>query len=332
MITAADLLHLPFTPDLTAGGITCACRSLIYDAGRGERSQADCLRSIVAEMAVELAFRRHLSAQDIPFHLLESAPFSRTDRYSLSLGGHRCELKSFLISRREHILQLGKRPALALKSPALVPIEEFAKEDCKPDDITIFGLLLGVVASTWEEVDKAAAAGQPLSLVHQLPERWSCPEEWRPLEKLVLKSEDIRPIRVEIGGQDSGREFIATTLDLPPKTRVPADQNFNSLAYVQAASRPRGRIGLHSPSCGEATIIAQQSWSNIWVYGMDILLMGWLSHEEYQRKAKVLNAGMKPFLHDRTGKKNLLVPMEELNPLGPLFSRIRAWAGGLKKS
>jgi hypothetical protein len=331
MITTADLLHLPYTPDLTACGITYACRSLAYGSSLRD-TLADNLRCMVGGMAVVLAFRRHLAAQDVPFHLLESAPFSRIDRYALSLGGHRCELKSFLITRREDILQIGKRPALALKSPALVPIEEFAKEDCKPDDITIFGLLLGVVASCWEEIDKAAAAGQPISLVHPLPKKWSCPEEWRHLEKLVLKSEDKIPIRVEIGGQDAGREFIATTLDLPPKTRVPVEQNFHSLAYIQSTSRPGARIGLHSATCGEAIIIPHQSWSNIWVYGMNILLMGWLSHEEFQRKARVLNAGMKPFLHDRTEKKTLVVPMEELNPLGPLFSRIRAWAGGLKKS
>jgi hypothetical protein len=55
--------------------------------------------------------------------------------------------------------------------------------------------------------------------------------------------------------------------------------------------------------------------------------MGWITHEEYQSKSKVLNAGMHTFQNDRTRVKNLLVPMAELNPLKPLFARVRAWAG-----
>ncbi len=328
MISEKDILHLPYTPDLTAGGITCACRSLAFNSSIVKHPSSDILRRIVGGMAVELAFRRHLAAQDIPFHLLGTAPFSSTHRYDLSLGGHRCELKPYLITRRDHIIQLRKSPAVALQAPALLAVKEFVEEGRRPDDVYIFAILLGVVASTWGDVNKAAAAGQPISMIHPLPSEWSCPAEWLPLEKLVLKSEGEHPINVEIGGQNVGREFISSALNLLPKTRVLADQNFHSLAYIQTASRPGVRIGLHSPTRGAAYIIPNQAWTNIWVYGMDIYLLGWLSHEEFQRKSKVMNAGMHAFFHDRTEGKNLLVPMEELNPLGPLFSRIRAWAGG----
>jgi hypothetical protein len=34
MITARDFIHLPFTPDLTKGGIACACRPLNCTSGR----------------------------------------------------------------------------------------------------------------------------------------------------------------------------------------------------------------------------------------------------------------------------------------------------------
>jgi hypothetical protein len=65
---------------------------------------------------------------------------------------------------------------------------------------------------------------------------------------------------------------------------------------------------------------------------MDIMLTGWLTHEEYQRKAKVLNAGMRTLQYDSTRIKNLLVPMVELNPLLPLFNRVRVWAEPFMKS
>jgi hypothetical protein len=154
---------------------------------------------------------------------------------------------------------------------------------------------------------------------------------------LALKSECETPITVEIGGMDAEREFVTATMELPPRTRVPVEQTFYSLAYVHAMHRPEARIGLHSPvrevapvpaRDGDPYLIPSHEWGNIWVYGMDILLTGWLMHEEYRRKASVLNAGMHTFQYDRTRMKNLLVPISKLNPLGELFEKVRAWEAG----
>ncbi len=325
MLSPSEILHLPYTPDLTEGGIAYACRSLAYTYDRMGGSPVDRLRRIVAGVAVELAFRRYLGEQAIPFDVLGATPFTHPDRYDVSLGGHRCDLKSFHISRRQQIAQLRQDPALVLQAPALVPLDQFAAEGHKPDDLYIFAFLLGVTAASQEDADKAVAAGQPTYLIHPLPDEWARPVNWIPLEKLALKSECETPITVEIGGQDAGREFVTATLELPPKKRVPVEQSFYSLAYIHAARRPEARIGLHSPLRVEAYIVPAHAWGNIWVYGMDILLTGWLTHEEYRRKAKVLNAGMRTLQYDRTRVKNLLVPMAELNPLTPLFDRVRAW-------
>ncbi len=325
MITKSDLLHLPYTPDLSVGGIAYACRSMAYTYDRMGGSPVERLRRIVGGVAVELAFRRYLSEQGIPFDVLGATPFTRPDRYDVSLGGHRCDLKSFLITRRSQINRLRQDPALALQAPALVPLDQFAAEGHKPDDLYIFAFLLGVTASAREDVDRAAIAGQPAWLIHPLPDEWRRPVEWRPLEGLVLKSECGTPITVEIGGQNLEREFITTTLELPPRKRVPVEECFASLAYVHAAARPDARIGLHSPARGEAYIVPAHAWGNIWVYGMEIILFGWLTYEEFRRKAKVLNAGMRTFQYDRTRVKNLLVPMAELNPVGPLLKKVKDW-------
>jgi hypothetical protein len=325
MLTSTDLLRLPYTPDLTEGGIAYACRSLACTYGHMDASPVDRLRRIVGGVAAELAFRRILSEQGIPFKVLGATPFTQADRYNVSLGGHRCDLKSFLITRRQQITLIRQDPARVLRAPALVPLDQFAAEGHKPDDLYLFAFLLGVVAASQEDMDKAMAAGQPTWLVHPLPEGWARPANWLPLEKLALKSECESPITVEIGGQDAEREFVTATLELPPKKRVPVEQSFTSLAYIHAARRPEARIGLHSPSRGEATIIPAHEWGNIWVYGMDILLTGWLTHEEYRLKAKVLNAGMRTMQYDRTRVKNLLVPMAELNPLAPLLEKVKAW-------
>jgi len=330
MITVSDIVNIHYSPDLTQAGIEYACRCLGSSSYSNGSLTVDRFRHLVGGAAVEFAFRRFLVKQKIPFQVFGSTPFTHPDRYDVSLGGHRCELIFSMITRREQISRLRKNRALALHAPALGPTEQFSAESHKPNDMHIFALLLGLTATSSEELRKALAAGQPTYMIHPLPDGWSCPPEWRPLEELAFKSDCKLSITMEIGGQDSKREFSTARLELPPKKRVAVAQCFHSLAYLHASHRPEGRIGLHSPSRGEAHVISPREWGNIWVYGMEILLMGWLSHEEFQRKAKVLNAGMRTFQGEPTHEKNMLVPMEELNPLRPLFERVKAWAANPK--
>jgi hypothetical protein len=235
-------------------------------------------------------------------------------------------MKSYHISRRHQIALIHANPVLLLQAQALVPVDQFAGEGHKPDDIYLFTFLLGVVAASQEDMYKAIAAGQPACLIHPLPDEWVRPANWLPLEKLALKSECESPVIVEIGGLDGERKFIAETLELPPRTRIAAQQVFHSVAYIHAERRPEVRVGIHSPMHGEAYIIPSHGWSNIWVYGMDVWLAGWLTREEFRRRACVLNAGHATFQYSRTRTKNLAIPLTELNPCYPLFRRVKDWA------
>jgi hypothetical protein len=325
MITSADLLHISYTPDLTEGGIAYACRSMASTALCPGGSQIERLRINVADGASELAFRRYLSGQGIPFRFLGAMPFTYPELYAVSLGGHRIELKDYLITSRKQISQFRRDPSLLLQAPALLPMDEFAAEWHKPDDLNLFTFLLGIYAVTRQDEERALAAGQPIYLVHHLPAKWVHPVTWSPLRDLVLKSDCEFSVSVELGGQNAGREFETIKMELPPKKRIIVEHQFYSLAYLHAACRPAGRIGLHSPAIGTPYIVTPDDWGNIWVYGMDFFMVGWLSHEDYRRKAKVLNAGMHTLQYEHTEVKNLLVPMVELNPIKPLFERVQAW-------
>jgi hypothetical protein len=325
MVHSSDLLSLPYTPDLSQGGIAYACRSLAYTYDRMGGSPVERLRRIAAGVAVELALRRYLGEQEVPFDVLGATPFTDPDRYDLSLGGRRCDVKSYLITRRRQVSLLRDDPALALGAPALVPLDQFAAEGHKPGDLYLFAFLLGLVAASFEDMEKAAAAGQPVYLIHPLPGEWARPANWLPLEGLALKSECEAPVNVEIGGQDEARSFVTARLELSPRQRTVIDREFYSLAYVHAERRPEARLGLHSPRRGAPYLIASNEWGNIWVYGMRVLFTGWLTHEEFRRKASVLNAGQPTFQYARTRTRNLQVPMAELNPLGELFEKIKAW-------
>ncbi|HEY5269455.1 MAG TPA: hypothetical protein VII97_03905, partial [Anaerolineales bacterium] len=69
MITSTDILHLPYTSDLTESGVAYACRSLATTSERmgssrpraGTGTNVERLRRIVGGVAAELAFRHALT-------------------------------------------------------------------------------------------------------------------------------------------------------------------------------------------------------------------------------------------------------------------------------
>ena len=327
MITAADFICIPYTPDLTEGGISYACRSLPHTYDRMGGSPFDRLRRIVVGISVELAFRRYLMQQNTPFRVRGATPFTDPDRYDVSLGGHRCDIKSFLISYREQIGALHANPAQLLKAPGLVPLDQDSVEGRSPGDLYLFAFLTGLSAASPSDLHKAIDAGQAIYLVHTMPPAWIHPQAWIPLG-LVLKSESDEPLELEIGGQDATREFVTHVVQLLPHTRLQVSADFHSLSYLHVKSRPGARLGIHSSTRRETYMIQPAEWSNIWVYGMRIYLTGWITREEFRQRASLLQEGSRVFQYDHTRTRNLAVPISDLRPLPDLLSRVREWEIG----
>ena len=325
MISPSEFLHIPYTPNLTEGGIAYAIRSLPYTYNRMGGSSFDRLRRIVAGVAVELAFRRHLSEHDIPYDVKGATPFTDPDRYDVSLGGHRCDIKSFLISRKRQISSLRTRPELLLKAPALVPLDQYAADGHRDDDLYLFAFLTGLIAASQEDFKKALEAGQPTYLLHAMSKSWSKPVNWQPINPLTFKSESDETLTVEIGGQAQDREFLTRTVELPPRTRIKVDDEFYAVACLHVDKLPGARLGIHSPYMGEPYVIDPFGWGNIWVYGMDIILTGYLPREEFRRKSSPIQPGSRVFQYNKTRTKNLAVPVADLRSLGSLFERVKEW-------
>lgn len=332
MLIPSDILRMPFTPDLTEGGIAYAIRSLPYTFDRMGGSPFDRLRRIVAGVAVELAFRRYLSEQNIPFNVKGATPFTDPDRYDVSLGGHRCDIKSYLITYRNQITDMRRNPGIILQAPALVPSDQHAAEGHSDNDLYLFTFLSGLIAASQDDLKKAISAGQPTYLIHAMPREWSKPLTWSPLGPLALKSDSEDALTVEIGGQDDGRGFLTRTVELPPHTRVVVDDPFYALAFIHVKNQPSARLGIHSPICKETHVINPLEWGNIWVYGMDILLAGYISHEEFRGRARLIPPGTRVFQYDQTRTKNLAVPVSNLRPLSGLLEKVKEWDVGKKQS
>lgn len=325
MINVNDLIHLPYTHDLTEGGITYACRSLMHTYNRLMYSSSDHLTRVIAGVAVELAFRRYLSQQNIPFDVKGAVPFTDPDRYDVSLGGHRCDLKSFLISYRSQISKLRADLGLVINAPALVPFDQYSTDGQNTNDIYIFAFLTGLIAASPDDIKRAVKAAQPIYLIHAMPITWTRPSTWIPLGPLVLKSESDETLHLVIGGQNTNREFLTHTLDLPPNTRIKVDGDFYSLAFIHVNFQPSARLGIYSPSRKETYLIEPNEWSNIWIYGMDIYLTGWISRAEFRRRALLIKEGSRVFQYHRTQEKHLAVSIADLKPLNELFERVREW-------
>ncbi|HSL45662.1 MAG TPA: hypothetical protein VK897_19665 [Anaerolineales bacterium] len=326
MLKISDLLHLPYTPDLTQGGIAYALHSLPRTYKRVGSSPYEHLRRVVAGVMVELAFRRYLAEQAIPFEVRGAAPFTEPDRYDVVLGGRRCDVKSFLVNHRDQISQIKHDPSVILRAPALVASDQHAGGGHSQHDLYLFAFLAGQVAASQAELQKIIDAKQPQYMVHVMPDAWKRPSKWTPLGKLVLKSDSEQTQIVEIGGQDEGREMRSHVVELPPQTRVEIQSEFFSLSYLHAQSSPQARIGIYSPIRRETHLIGAPDWGNIWVYGVDIILTGYISYEEFSRQASFVQAGSRVFQYNHTQVKNLAVPVSDLKPLAELFERVRAWS------
>ncbi len=324
MLRPEDFVAIPYTSDLTEAGIAYACRSLAYTYNRMGTRLLERLRRIVAGVAAELALRRWLHAQKIPFDTLGETDFTRPDRYDIALAGHRCDLKTFLITRRAQIQALRRDPQQLLQAQALVPLDQHRSHQ-HAQDIYLFAFIYALLTQSEAEIRKAQKRSQPFYWIYPLPKAWSRPKIWSPLAPLVLKSEEDTPLLLEIGGQTADGSFFSRRLELPPRTRFVLDEPFFSLLYVHAQTRPQGRVGIRSAVRSDACIIQSLDWGNIWVYGLEIHLVGWTTWEEFDLQARALPAGSAVLQYQRTRTRNLALPVAKLRPFTHLLERARTW-------
>lgn len=320
MLTTNNISHLQFTPDLTEGGIAYAMRSLSYTYFKNDVSPAGKLRRTVASVAVELAFRRYLANQQVEFEVKASRAFTDSERYDVFIDKYRCQLKSFFISNRNQISDIKHNPQVLLDAPALIPSDHHASDGHSYNDMYIFAFATGLIAASQADLTKAIEKNQPHYLVHVLPEPWRKPQHWNPLGELVLKSESDEEIIIEIIGQDEGRKMKRQVVSLHPKTKMTIHEDFYAISAIHVKRTPEARIGIKCDAIKDAYIISHFDWANIYVYGMDIYLCGFLSYEEFSAQAKTLLPNSKTFQYETTRMKNLCVPVSNLKPIERLLN------------
>jgi len=324
MLSAPAILRLPYDASLTIAGIEYAKKSLHYTYDRMRLGTAARLRKIVAGVAVELAFRRWLDADGVPYNLLGATAFTEKDRYDLSLGGRRCDLKTFLVSDRAKISALRRDPAWLLDAAALVPEDQFRSEALGEHDFYLFGFLAGLETRHGEEVRRALAAEQPVYLVRTFTEaNWLGERAWRSLGNLVLKANTQQPIEVEVGGQGESRAARVERLQLEPRMRAATQSEFFSLLYLHVPRLPDGPVGVRSPTLDDTRLIEPVDWVNVWVYGIEIFVAGWVTKADFRARSHKLPAGSPVKQYPRTQTANRALPVRDLRPIGELAALVK---------
>jgi hypothetical protein len=324
-LTTADLVHMSYTPDLTQAGIAYALRSLPFTYDRMGGSLLERLRRIVVGVAVELAFRRLLGERGIPHDTFGRTPYTDPDRYDVALGGRRCDLKSFLLFNKKDIRRLRKDPAQYLQASALVPVDQAGSSHFGDEDLYVFAFVTALLTRDRAELDRALAAGQPVFLIHPMPQAWSRPRKWASLQTLSLQSFASRTLQLELGGQISDRSFNGEQLSLAPKSEAIPDLDFHTLAYLHTDRIPDGLVSVRSRRYGPAYPVLPSDWGNIWVYGMEVVLAGYLRRGDYHREAEILPPGSRVLQYARTRTRNLALPVASLRPIAELFERVQRW-------
>ena len=325
MVTSADLISLAFNPELVANGITVTCRWLVESAGQSAAPGYPHVRERVAQICLELAFRRYVSQASLPHRFLDHTPFSEPQHRDIALGGRRCVLVPSLVSRSSLISRIRQEAGILLDFP--LPVTPGGGASDQPEDLYIFGFLLGTVTPSLRTLQKAVAAGRPIHLLHWLPSRCQYPRE-RPKGKgkvgtLTLVNEGNQPITLELSGHGDNREPLVQRIHLPPG-ELNLETSFSSLSNLQVRELPGGDLSIHSSILGEVHRVQPIDWGNLWIYGEQIILAGYLTVDEYRQAARRQRAAQlsQPPAGWLEPKK---LPVMVLKPLPYLFNRVGAW-------
>ena len=323
-LTAADVVSLEYSGQYSLAGVQQACESLLHGQAQAAAVEPAQLRSAVAAVAFEMALRRWLDdaqvSYQLPAHTLPAAGALR----QLGLGGRRCELRPGILTNASGVQSVQADAGWLLGTSALVAPAELAAQRLAEEDIFIFGSVTGSVAHNLRETQRVAAQAQALRLLYIPPRPWQGAGSWRSLGQLVLKSAAKQPLQVELGGLDRAHQELRCTLLLQPMQRTLVPEDFYCLRYLCVPALPDGVLGVHSPALRQTPVITPRQWQNIWFYGLQVHLCGWLNKRDFRSRSVRLAAGTRLRQYVRTEEVQLAIEMGQLRPLARLLELVRA--------
>jgi hypothetical protein len=323
LLNTSDFLYLPFTAELTRAGIAAACRSLPEPPIRSNERVYFLLRRKVALIAAKLAFYRLIEAFNIAHRKVILKPFTNPDEPDISISGRRIEWVNFLISKIKSIERIIQKPESLLHMPMIVNLSNTDLELFQDEDLLCFSIALGKTTAHLSEMQKYVTQDENKYLCYPFPINWAYPQHQRSMGRLIMKSEHGPEMTIEMGGRDEWHCFYIHGQTLPEQIRIEIEQEFYSLTYLHVPELPAGRISIYSPKLKQTCTIHVHEWGNLWVYGSQIMLIGYISWDEFKYRAYEIPAGTLVMGEMRLPTKCQAIKAKNLHPIGDLIPNIR---------
>lgn len=321
MLSSSDLILLPYDPQFSIAGVQYARDSLDSTYNRRQLPNGERLRKIVASVGFEMAVRRWLENEDVPYERLGATAFTETDKFDLAIGGRRCDLKSFLLYNKPKIAALHHDPAWLLDAQALIPVEQFESARLEENDLYLFGCVTGLAARHSAETEQALQKNLPAFLIFTPPTTdWANVKAWRSLGEVAIKLNAADGLTVEVGGQNQQREAVHERIHLNGRQRIKLRHDYFSILYLALPHLPVGEIELHRGALDQTLIVTPTEWENIWIYGQRVYLCGWLNKKDFRAASAVLPKGSAVKQHTSTSTANRALPLRALRPLSELVA------------
>jgi hypothetical protein len=326
MLNQADLIQLNCEQMIIQAGIAEASQAAAQPGRYPQLNSFDRIRLRAADGIAALAFRRCLAQREVPHQLIPSPNFNQTNGYDPALGGRRCLPVAQLVCRRSLIRSLNQNPGAVLGGKVFLP-EQADWDAYGGEDLMVFAFISALVTRSREATKRALVAGQPLHLLYRMPPAWSLPEQWAPLEILVLKTDLSRPTTLTLHGQDGHQRYLTQQVRLEGHKRTEVSTGLFSVGALEVDHLPMGPLGLHNPTSGETLLAAPYQWGNVWLYALRIVLAGYIRRGDFYRLAERANLAealvANPCLKDES---LLSLPVSALKSLPGLFQKAEAWA------
>jgi len=326
MVTESDFEKIPFHPDMTLAGIKYTCRSFTNKRENLGDITINELRETITRNVVKLGFKRYLDQTSVPFEMTRSAPFSDPEQYDIVIGGRRCDINVILFTDKQRIRSIRAEPHLMLKTRAIISIDQLTGRDLFDEDILIFSILTALITPSRRTIEKANAAGQPLFMINLLPRNWAFPTRRDSLGTILVESNQETTIQLELGGINIHRQFQTERFSLKPHTKRDLKQNFYTLSYIHTPNLLDNTIRVHSSFLKETYLVEPYAWKNLWIYGMDIIIAGYVTRVEYQENARRKSRSSRNIQSSYASKENFTLPIQSLHPINDLFDRAKSWS------
>ena len=91
---------------------------------------------------------------------------------------------------------------------------------------------------------------------------------------------------------------------------------------MSTAEVPQGRLGMSQQGVKEPLIVHPTQWGNLWLYGLEVWWLGYLTRRAFDQQARRLPAGHPKGAGVRLAQTAYGVPLSALRPMEDLAARL----------